>query len=286
MTPQRKRERHNWLKDPVGLRMLSKRIEAQTGLDCSQFRQTYLERRLQTRLRAHKVSSYQEYLRILNKFPEELEKLLSALTINLTEFFRDKDVFDYLERKILPELVKGKLRRGHSQLRIWSAGCATGEEPYSIAITVDNFLDQRKLPKRFIVYATDIDKSVLEQAQEGLFSPDRLQKVPLHYCQRYFSRDVDGFRISKELASHVKFKKLDLFAENIIRAVDLAFCRNVLIYFARDQQEKVINKFYKAILPGGYLILGKTEKLLGEIAKKFRLVDVSRRIYQKVKEES
>ncbi|MCL5291921.1 MAG: protein-glutamate O-methyltransferase CheR [Actinobacteria bacterium] len=266
--------------DRFGLEAIIKRIE-KYGFDCRQLRPSYLERRLLVRLRATKSKSYTEYRKLLDSEPAEYELLMDALTVNLTEFFRDAEVFKFFADAVVPELHDLIATSGHRLIRSWSAGCASGEEAYSIAMTLHQGTIHRKEKFNISVTGTDIDSRALERAKLGQYDRRYAGKVPERYQRRYFTDHGDYLKISPAIRSLVRFKRLDLFAEKPLRMVDVIFCRNVMIYFNRSQQEKLQKSLCDSLLNAGYLIFGRSEKLVGEAAGLMEPVNVFLRVYRK-----
>lgn len=265
-----------------GLDLLIRWIERVHGLDCSHFRRSYLERRTLTRLRANGCASYVEYRALLKKDESEQTRLLQALTVNLSGFFRDAEVWRTFANKITPDLIQRKRTKRHRLIRIWSAGCATGEEPYSIAMVLDRALGQDRPGYLVSIYGTDIDEDAIAAAKRGVYPLERATGVPPQFAAHYLRPVRQGVAVSPQLHSMVKFKALNLFADNMLKVVDVVFCRNVLIYFTRQQQARLLEYFDHALVPNGVLIIGKTEKLVGPAASRFRPLDASGRIYEKV----
>ncbi len=237
------------------------------GFNCGAYKASYLERRIQTRLRSNHLQSYRDYYRLLRENPRELRALLDVLTINVTGFFRDSDIYEYLRLEVIPDIL-GLRDRIKRSVRIWSAGCATGEEPYSIAMLVLEALAGDCTDHAISIYATDIDDRSLRVAAEGAYSERKLEAVPEALAGRYFSHD-DNYKVKDGIKSLIKFKRLDLLTDKGIKLCDAIFCRNVLIYFNQEDQEQVLNMFYENLKPGGYLVLGKTEIMLANIIRKF-----------------
>lgn len=263
------------------LELLLRKLYTERGLDAHHFRPSYIERRLKSRLRAARVDSYREYRRFLDEHPEEYNPLLNALTINVTGFFRDRPVFEFFANRVVPELIQSKTGRRQHLVRVWSAGCATGEEPYSVAMILAEAAAGRKFGSNISVHATDIDERSLETAKEATYPKKELQSVPAHFRGGCEAAGAGQFAIAPEIRQLVKFRRLDLFADKPIAAVDIVFCRNVLIYFDRRQQERIIASFHSALNRGGYLVIGKTEKLGGVFAEKFEALSSRERVYRR-----
>ncbi len=261
-------------------RLLAK-IHDERGLDLGQYRRAYIERRLAARLRALGLHTYRQYTAYLDAHPEEFHGLLDTLTINVTDFFRDKSVYDVFAREVVPVLLEEKLRSRHRMVRVWSAGCATGEEPYSIAMTILEAAGRMR--ERFLlgVTGTDIDPKALSKAKRAEYDVAALKHIPPSYQLKYVEAKGDRFVIRPEVTSCVRFNRLDLFRDRPLSVVDVIFCRNVFIYFNRDQQERVLETFWSALHRGGYLVLGKSEKLSPGPAGRFELVNGRERIYRK-----
>jgi len=267
--------------DDQGFMALQKRIFKARGLDLSQYREKCLKRRIDVRLRATGVHGYLEYMAVLKKDLSEYDRLFDALTINVTNFFRDKSTYRVIEDVIIPELILSKKRERKRIIRVWSAACASGEEPYSMAILFHEILGNKINEFLISIHATDIDKASLEKAKSGEYEASTLSEVDEKILSRYFNRNLK-FRLREEIKQMVKFKHHDLISDEHLTHMDIILCRNVLIYFSRELQQKLFKKFYEGLNKGGYLILGKTETLTGEPARMFKQVNMMERIYQKV----
>ncbi len=255
-----------------------KRYLRNQGFCCDAYKPSYLQRRIQVRLRARQLDSFGEYLRILRTDSDEYRQLLDALTINVTQFFRDPDVFQSLREQIIPGFVADD--KSGRTTRIWSAGCSSGEEPYSIAILLWEALSNSRNNCGFVIYATDIDKKSFDAAKKGAYRPEKLEKLPDEMKQKYFT--LDGkYQVKDDLKFSIRFKRSDLLTDKGIKFCNLIVCRNVLIYFNRKDQEKVVKLFHESLQPSGYLILGKTEVLPSGFYKQFICVDRKAHIYRK-----
>jgi chemotaxis methyl-accepting protein methylase len=257
------------------------KVRADRGLDLSQYRRTYVERRLAARMRVLNVHSYRQYARCLDDDPEEYARLLDTLTINVTDFFRDPTVYQIVRRQVLPALIQEKAASRTRTIRAWSAGCASGEEPYSIAMAIAAALEDRGEHLAFTVFGTDLDPTVLETARRATYDVARLTGIPRADQARFVDAGPEKFTIKPELAERVQFRRLNLFEDRPIQLVDLIFCRNVFIYFTREQQERVLEGFLEALAPGGYLVLGRSEKMAASLTRRFELVNGRERIYRK-----
>ncbi len=257
-----------------------KKLSEMTGIDLFQYRESYLKRRIELRMKIKGAKTYREYLKIIEKDENELRNFVDTITINVTEFMRDKTPFQYFKNIILPKIAEKKRAIGSNLLRFWSAGCAYGEEAYSIAICVLESLGNDWVVS---IYGTDIDEKCLEIAKKGIYKDSQLKNLNKFLINKYFDKINGMYKIKDEVKKLVRFKKHDLTTEGpISRYFDAIFCRNVMIYFTEDQKRKVINDFYEALTDGGYLIIGKSETLPNDFKDKFRPVNLKERIYIKV----
>lgn len=257
------------------------KLDSERGVDLRNYRHNYLERRIATRLRALGLHSYRQYSAYLDGHPDEYAHLLDTITINVTEFYRDEPVFDIFRNEVVPAMIEQKLRSRHRMIRVWSAGCATGEEPYSIVMS---FLDaMRGHEREFLlnVIATDLDEKALAFARKAEYPVERLKNIPKSHQQKYLDVHGDTFTMKSDVTKHVKFRSLNLFADKPISVVDVIFCRNVFIYFGREQQAEILEHFWSALSRGGYLVLGRSEKLAPNVAKRFELHNGRERVYRK-----
>lgn len=255
-------------------------IKKKIGFNCDQYKQAHLKRRLAVRLRANRSRSYKEYTEILLRNETELQKLKETLTINVTELFRNPETYDVIRRTVLPELIKSKAE--DRTLRIWSAGCSNGEEPYSIVIMLYEFLGILIRRYTISVLGTDIDEDSLKKAQNGIYQSKQLEKMSKDRLDRFFIKKEDcSYQVNDEMRRLVKFKYHDMISGPRLFGFDIIFCRNVTIYFEQALQEKLYLNFYNALNEEGYFVMGKTETLIGQAAELFKTVDVRERIYQK-----
>lgn len=262
----------------VAFQKLKKLLQENAGVNCEGYRDEYIKRRFCVRLRATNSMNYGKYLIYLKKHPEEYELLLNDLTINYTMFFRDFDVYLYLEKTLLPKLFSS------TNVRIWSAGCATGEEPYSLAILVDKVLGAASANHQVSIFASDIDKDALAKATRGEYQKKQLQGISEDLIKKYFAKEGEMYKVQDFVRRFIRFRQHDLMNESLYKCFDLILCRNVMIYFSKESQQHIHMNFYEALRGGGYLITGKAEMLSGEPSSKFQTVDVRTRVYQKPKQ--
>ncbi|MBN1180265.1 MAG: protein-glutamate O-methyltransferase CheR [Anaerolineae bacterium] len=264
------------------MQALLKQIHQERGLSFSAYKPSFLERRFAARMRARDCADYAAYGQLLRREPEEYTQLLNALTINLTHFFRDASTFQAIEERILPALLH--TRAAERRLRIWSAGCATGEEPYSIAILLAERLGPALAHWQLDILATDVEPATLEQARAGTYNDFSFKNVAPRYqpwVERYFT-PAPQRQLDHKIRAMVSFQHHDLAQDPLPNNLDLILCRNVLIYFDRQQQHRLYQAFHSALLPEGFLILGKTEMLPLSWGQHFAAFDMREHIYTRV----
>jgi chemotaxis protein methyltransferase CheR len=253
------------------------------GLNCSGYKDDFLRRRFEGRMHLKGVSSFTEYAHYVDKNPNEFKDLWDALTINVSEFFRDPSLWKAIQTRFLPSLIKEKLQSGKRQIRAWCAGCADGEEPYTLAISLIESLSYYFKAFEIEIVATDIDAESLNRAQRGIYHPARLKPIAQSILQKYFSPTEEGtFRLSDQVKKLVTLRSHDLFTLPPASALDMICCRNVIIYFSRELQQMLFRNFYNALAPQGYLVLGKVESPVGDHSAMFECVDLAERIYRKI----
>lgn len=238
----------------------------------------FLQDRCKRRMAVIKTDSFQEYLDVLTiraGRERELQLLLNEITIGETNFFRNQPQLDALRKFVLPELIREKERLGYRRLRVWSAGCSTGEEPYTLAIIFLEAMQARQEHWQIEITATDINEKSLARARQGLYASYSLRNVSRPILEKYFIPAADGqYLVREEPRSLVSFQHLNLFDERrllFLRGLDMILCCNVLIYFDAESKRRMIQHFYNMLQPNGHLFLGHAESLFG-INDDFRLV--------------
>jgi two-component system CheB/CheR fusion protein len=244
--------------DRAELDALLERIRERSGIDFSSYKPATILRRLKGRMTATSRVSLASYAAHLEAEPEEYARLVSSLLIKVTEFFRDPKVWEYVRERILPGLID-EARTDGRELRLWSAGCATGEEAYSLAIAVAEVLGKERSPLDVRVFATDIDRDAIAFARRGVYSSAVVAGIPAQIRNRYFVRTDGGYEIGKRLRSLVVFGEHDLGERAPFPRIDLLLCRNVLIYFTVPMQRAALETFAYSLRPGGRLVLGPSE---------------------------
>jgi len=268
--------------DPAGdFFALTRKISLDRGFGCASYKDKCLRRRIAVRMRARGVHTYEDYARVLDDDAAEYDRLLDALTINVTKLFRNWDVYASIAANVVPALFSSE----QPQIRVWSAGCSSGDEPFSLAIlfhrhaAITGMLAQLG---RVEIVGTDIDRKCLEAAERGQFEEGDFSDTPDELRRRYFS-SVRPFTVVRSVRDLVRFESRDLLRESPPPGRhDLIVCRNVLIYFDRDTQERLFELFYESLVPHGYLVLGKVETLLGRSRSRFAPVDARERIFRRL----
>ncbi|MEO8579618.1 MAG: protein-glutamate O-methyltransferase CheR [Gemmatimonadales bacterium] len=257
------------------------KITRDRGFRCSSYKDKCLRRRINVRMRAKGTSTPEQYAVALDTDPREYDRLIRSLTVNVTKFFRNWDTYSVIEQKVIPELWQ----RNEPELRIWCAGCSSGEEPYSVAILMDKHaseIRQRERLKSVSIVGTDIDTDCLGEAERAFYADTALGDTPAELRERYFPRIAGMHTMLPEVRERVGFERNDLLCDQPPFAdVHLLLCRNVIIYFEREAQDALFAAFHHALAPGGILVLGKVETLLGEARNLFTPVNARERIFRK-----
>jgi chemotaxis protein methyltransferase CheR len=264
------------------LKLLQALVYQECGMYFDERRNHFLQDRLMRRLKECRLDSFYSYYRLLisNEGKEELGRLLENLTVNETSFFRNKAQVHLFHKYVLDEILRRKQERRDYHLRIWSAGCSTGQEPYTLAMLVADGLAyyylrnplpfESPLPKPLIpppwkveIIASDISYSVLRAGQEAIYTESQMASVDYCYRLRYFDKVGERYAVKKALKEIVHFDFHNLKTEYLPQRNDVIFCRNVMIYFDEPEQKRLIDKFYRCLNPDGYLFVGHAESLLG-----------------------
>jgi chemotaxis methyl-accepting protein methylase len=264
--------------DEEELEKLKRKIERDRGFNCSFYKDKCLRRRIAVRMRARGQRTFAEYSALLDREPAEYDHLLDTLTINVTKFFRNPETWEAVEAQVVPHLFAAR-----GPIRVWSAGSASGEEAYTVSILLQEWAETHRRVaemERVRIVGTDIDRRSLENAQRGVYPDLSLTETPPEVRRRWFS-EGPPFRILPQAQRNVSFVRRDLISERPEGGQSLIFCRNVVIYFDREIQERLFKDFYDALVPGGFLVLGKVETLIGVARTLFRPVNNRERIFQK-----
>lgn len=252
----------------------------QQNFDLNSYKVLNMKRRLAAYLRSRNCHDPLEYSAGLIDNPEEQKQLIAALGVQVSQFFRNPSTFNALEKRILPELLR-VARRQNSKLRIWSVGCAHGEEPYSVALLLK---EMQQKEDQVTILATDLSHEALKRAKSGYYPADRLKDVPAEILRKYFSGQPHLYQIHGDIRHRVQFFRHDIISEQAFYRADLILCRNLLIYFSREKQQQVLELLSGALSPGGYLVLGRAETLAPDCRRLFHCVDPAERIYRRILE--
>ncbi len=261
------------------LRAFLEQLRARSGIDFNGYKMPTIMRRLQRRMLATGSARLADYIRFLGSHPDEYQRLISSFLIKVTEFFRDADLFAHLRDRVLPGLI-ADARLNDNELRLWSAGCATGEEAYSLAILVADVLGDELAQFNVRIFATDLDNDAITFARRGIYPAGALVNLPPEMIERYFTRLNGDFEVKKQIRALTIFGQHDLGQRAPFPRIDLELCRNVLIYFTPQLQERALQLFTFSIRDGGYLVLGKSETN-NPLAEYFFLEDARLKVYRR-----
>ena len=268
--------------DTTALDSLLEKVYRDTGYDFREYKRGTVTRRLERRLHATGAKTYLDYMEFLDAHPEEYQRLADDLIIKVSGFFRSSYTFQRVTRLVLPELTLFKRNRGERKLRLWSTACARGEEPYSIAILLAEFLGNRRQDFNISIYATDISRQALQEAQAGVYSPEDVDGLPSAILKSYFTRYDKGYVVSSNIRQMVSFSYFDLTPSiQPFVNLDCIFCCNVLIYLQSQLQERVLGMLYDSLATPGYLILGEAETPTSSLNGKLECLDTKAKIYKK-----
>ena len=246
-------------------------VKRKTKIDLSLYKEAQMKRRLTSLYEKKGFTSFQEFFQAMNNDQELLNEFLDRMTINVSEFYRNKQRWDVLENKIFPTLLKeGK------PLKIWSAASSTGEEPYTIAMVLSKHVPLSSIS----ILATDIDVNAIQRAKLGIYPERSLNEVPEDIKKKYFEKQGSYYHVADEIKKTVKFKQHNLLADSYESGFDLIVCRNVMIYFTEEAKDSLYQKFNAALRPGGMLFVGSTEQIFNPQSYHFAIEDTF--FYKKV----
>ena len=225
-----------------------------TKIDLNAYKESQMKRRIDTLIAKHGYKGYEDYVGALQTNRERFEEFITYLTINVSEFYRDPPQWDYLDKCIIPGLI----RRFGRNLKIWSAACSTGDEPYSLVMALS-----KHIPLHMIrIVATDLDRQVIEKAKVGLYSEKSIAAVPVGFKNKYFTKIGLSYRISDEIKSRVEFREQNLLRDVYPAGCHLIVCRNVMIYFTETVKDQIYRKFFQSLVLGGLLFVGASEQIM------------------------
>ncbi|MGE3062393.1 MAG: protein-glutamate O-methyltransferase CheR [bacterium] len=258
--------------------MLIDYISRHISIDGNLYKEKPFKRRLNVRMRHNNMTEYREYLDFLRTSSEELRKLKDTLTINVTRFYRNRETFEYLEQFIIKDIFKKNQR-----IRILSAGSSTGEEAYTISMIINN--NFRNSSQKCEIVGIDVDTLSVERAKIGIYNEFSFMELKAEEIDKYFRKSGAHFVLSEELKKNVEFIIMDIKESDALLRLgkfDMIVCRNILIYFSKDFQEKIISDFHKMLKNDGYLVLGKVEILTGHVKELFETVNRKERVFKKI----
>ena len=254
-------------------------IKETRGFDFTGYKRSTIQRRVAKRMAGVGADRYDDYVDYLELHAEEFAELFNTLLINTTGFFRDPQTWDFLAEEIAPQLLA--TRAPDSPIRVWCAGCASGEEPYTVAMVLAGVMGDPAFRERVKIYATDVDEEALDQARHGAYLPRQIEDVPPDALERFFERTDQRYVFRKDLRRSVIFGRNDLVQDAPISRIDLLVCRNTLMYFTAETQSQILRRFHFALDDDGYLLLGKSEMLITH-TDLFAPVELKRRVFRKV----
>ncbi len=233
---------------------LKREILALTTIDLNSYKEKQMKRRIDTLISKHKIVGYDKYVQALKTDTALFEEFVNYITINVSEFYRNPDQWKILDETVIPELI-GKFGKN---LKIWSAACSTGDEPYSLVMALSKHIPLNQIK----IYATDLDKQVIAKAKTGLYSEKSIVAVPEDLKKKYFTQVGPSYKIADEIKARVEFKEHNLLKDSYPTDYHLIVCRNVLIYFTEEAKDEVFRKYFKSLASGGILFIGSTEQIM------------------------
>lgn len=225
-----------------------------TKVDLNAYKEKQMKRRIDTLISKNGITGYDKYVHALSTSKERFDEFVNYITINVSEFYRNPDQWKVLDQEIIPELI----RKFGTNLKVWSAACSTGDEPYSLVMALSRHIPVNKIH----ILATDLDKQVIQKAKVGLYSEKSVAAVPADLKQKFFTKVGPSYQISEAIKSRVEFKEHNLLRDAYPTDYHLIVCRNVLIYFTEEAKDEVFRKFQKALATGGILFIGSTEQII------------------------
>lgn len=246
-------------------------IKKKTGIDLSLYKEAQMKRRLTSLYEKKGFRNFSDYYSAIHNDKQLLDEFLDRMTINVSEFYRNAQRWDVLDKKIFPMLLAQ-----NKKLKIWSAACSTGEEPYSLAMVLSSHVPLRDIS----ILATDLDAGVLERAKVGLYQERSLKEVPKNILDKYFINEGHHYQVKDEIKKTVQFKQQNLLGDSYGSGFDLIVCRNVMIYFTEEAKDQIYSDFAKALKPGGILFVGSTEQIFNPA--KYGLESVETFFYRKL----
>lgn len=237
-----------------GYEKFKKDILLLTKIDLNSYKEKQMKRRIDTLISKNKITNYPAYVTLIKKDKEKFDQFVNFLTINVSEFYRNPEQWKLLDKEIFPKLVK----QFGTRLKVWSAACSTGDEPYSLVMALSKHIPISQIK----IIATDLDKQVLDTARLGLYNEKSIASVPDEFKKKYFTKIGNSYQISDEIKKRVDFKEHNLLKDAYLPGCNLIVCRNVLIYFTEEAKEDIYKKFNGALTKNGILFIGSTEQII------------------------
>jgi len=266
--------------DSKGFERLKNKVSRMIGVDYDNYSKSHLRRRFHARMRVVETPRFIDYMNYLRNNEEEIEKLRELLTVNVTRFKRDKKVWDAIEDQVIPQILEKKNESILKNIEAWSAGCATGEEPYSLAIS---YLNNRPLDDvSFQIKATDLDEEALDFARNAEYPSKSVENLSISEKKKYFKKEYKGdWILADEVKNLVDFKIKDIFKTSFAKKFDLILCRNLMIYFNNESKSELMERLVESLKEGGFLIIGMSENLRSPAKEKVESYDLKKRIFIK-----
>ena len=231
-----------------------KEVLALTTIDLNSYKEKQMKRRIDTLIAKHKITGYDKYVQALRDDKAMFEEFVNYITINVSEFYRNPDQWKILDETIIPELIS----KFGKNLKVWSAACSTGDEPYSLVMALSKHIPLNQIK----IFATDLDKQVIAKAKVGLYSEKSIASVPDDFKKKYFTKVGPSFKIADEIKARVEFKEHNLLKDAYPTDYHLIVCRNVLIYFTEEAKDEIFRKYSNSLARGGMLFIGSTEQIM------------------------
>lgn len=265
--------------DSRGFKKLRKEVSRRIGVDYSNYSKSHLRRRFHARMRVVEETKFKSYLNYLKRNEEEINELRELLTVNVTKFKRDDEVWEIIQDDIFPQLLEKKKKDILKNIKAWSAGCATGEEPYSLAISYLNNNPPKNLD--FEVNATDLDGKALDFARDGAYPDKSVKNLSINEKRKYFRQKEGEWILSDKVKDIVEFKKLNIFKTSFTKKFDFILCRNLMIYFNNESKTDLMMRLVEGLRSGGFLVLGMAENLRSPARDHVETYNLRKRIFVK-----
>lgn len=245
-------------------------IHKKTGIDLSSYKERQMKRRIESMIKRNGKKDFEEYYKLIDSDEVKFNEFINYLTINVSEFFRNPNQWENLKTSVIPDLMAV-----NSSLKVWSAACSTGEEPYTLVMVLSNFFPLNKIR----IQAFDIDEEAISKAKMGVYSEKSIANVPEAFKKKFFSKIGQSYKIADEIKRCVEFRKFNLLKDRYPTNYDLIVCRNVMIYFTEEAKDEMYHNFNKALRPGGVLFVGSTEQII--LPNKYKFNSLKTFFYEK-----